>query len=117
MSLEHIIADLGRNIRSMEQLHETLRESWAPPSQSMDELAERLNRVMPGGYPVTDQDQAERQERRELTGRLQEKMTRVAESAFETQTEEHRMMSSGVPRHFWIQWLMTWTNTAAVARS
>ena len=99
MAFEHIILECGVNIRSMEQLHETLRESWAPPSQSMDELAERLNRVMPGGYPVTDQDQAERQERRELTGRLQEKMTRVAESAFETQTEEHRMVSSGIPRH------------------
>lgn len=98
MSLEQIIYQCGTEIKSMEQLHEALRESWAPPSQSMDELAERMNRVMPGGYPVTDQDQAERQERRALTGRMQEKITRVAERALEAQTGEHSMLGSGVSR-------------------
>ena len=86
------------SMESMEQIREALREEWAPPRQPLDELAKQLDRVLPGGYMVSEQDQAERAGRRELTRAMRENMIYMLERKHWWQHEPHYRADSGLSR-------------------
>ena len=97
MTFSEMMRDLTL-MESMEQIREALRTEWAPPRQPLDDLAKQLDRVLPGGYPVSEQDQAERAGRRELTRAMRENMNVMLERKHWWQHEAHFRATSGLPR-------------------
>lgn len=62
---------------SQEKVLEIVKQMWEPPTHySMSQLEEIMRSNLPGG--LLKEDKAGREERRELTERMQEKMTRMA---------------------------------------